>query len=470
MNQSVKYADDLLHTAKLMESPEALRNLHTFVGPDIFRGMMRRHIVDAYDSALKTWPGKSFLADTSGALMQTPSIKTLAAGETAFGLSAAEKAAGSTTRSIEAGQATAKAIDPQKFITNLGLDNKGGRLYAQIDEGLKLAGKGEPGKGIQNWMKHMPEELIDAGADAKTIQILSGKARQVTPGFVKAKDLDDFAQILESSFRDGIPDISTFIARRAQISGVQGALRAFLPGRTIAGGATAGGALPAVSMVHAVMFSLLARAGGKILTNPVNLKAANQILRATQDDIVRIWNPFTYHRAVTGKYYGAAPKALAVKNALHTIGANFNGELEELDMTLNDVMNQQGRRDQIEKVRQPTSGEELTEKINIFEKMKRAAQAQQGIREESLAPAVTGATDVASTSPTSVGTTTGNTFGGGATGSSIAQNQTMNPAAAASLYAGNTDAALANQFGVPNAPTQQMPRMAAKGGIISLVS
>ena len=464
MNQGIKYADDLLHTAKLMESPEALRNLHTFVGPDIFRGMMRRHIVDAYDSALKTWPGKSFLADTAGALTQTPQIKTLAAGQTQFGLSAAEKAAGATTRSIEAGQATAKAIDPQKFITNLGLDNQGGRLYAQIDEGLKLAAKGEPGKGIQNWMKHMPEELIDAGADAKTIQILGGKAKQVTPGFVTAKDLTDFAQILESSFRDGIPDISTFIARRAQISGVQGALRAFLPGKTIAGGATVGGALPAVSMVHAVMFSLLARQGGKILTNPINLKAANQILKATDEDIARIWNPFTYHK------FGSAPKALAVKNALQTIGANFNGELEELDMTLNDVMNQQGRRDQIEKVTQPTGEENLREKINIFEKMKQAAQAKQGIREESLAPAVTGAATAAPISPTSVDTTAGNTFGGGATGSSIAQNQVMNPNAAASLYAGNTDAALANQFGVPNAPTQQMPRMAAKGGIISLVS
>jgi hypothetical protein len=46
----------------------------------------------------------------------------------------------------------------------------------------------------------------------------------------------------------------------------------------------------------------------------------------------------------------------------------------------------------------------------------------------------------------------------------------MNPAAAASLYTGNTDAALANQFGNRNNPVQQMPRLAAKGGIISLVS
>ena len=34
----------------------------------------------------------------------------------------------------------------------------------------------------------------------------------------------------------------------------------------------------------------------------------------------------------------------------------------------------------------------------------------------------------------------------------------------------STDAALANQFGNRNNPVQQMPRLAAKGGIISLVS
>ena len=46
-------------------------------------------------------------------------------------------------------------------------------------------------------------------------------------------------------------------------------------------------------------------------------------------------------------------------------------------------------------------------------------------------------------------------------GSSILQNPNMNPAAAASLYEGNLDQALANRVA---------PRMAAKGGIISLVS
>ena len=46
-------------------------------------------------------------------------------------------------------------------------------------------------------------------------------------------------------------------------------------------------------------------------------------------------------------------------------------------------------------------------------------------------------------------------------GSSILQNPNMNSAAAASLYEGNLDQALANQAA---------PRMAARGGLISLIS
>ena len=439
-NQGTKYADDLLHTAKLMESPQAMQHLYEFVGPNIFRGMMRRHITNAYDSALTTWPGKSFL-DLNAPL-------------------------GATVRTGE-GVAAAKRIDPQEFITNLGLDAKGGRLYGTIEEGLNISQrKGE----LSPWMKHLPDELVDAGADRKTIQALgtgmnTTKFKEVTPGFVTAKDLTDFATVLESAFRGGVPDISTFIARRAQISGLKGAIRSFLPAS--GAGAAAGTAIPAVGMVHAVMFSLLARQSGKILTNPINLKAANQILKATDEDIARIWNPFTYHK------YGSAPKALAVKNALQTIGANFNGDLEELELQTQDALNSQRKRDQVNSFKQtePTTEEELGKKINIFEKMKQAAQAKQGIREESLAPAVTGDADMVSaapiSSPTSVGATTN--YSGGTTGSSIAANTTMNPNAAASLYTGNTDAALANQFGTPTGPTTQMPT-AARGGIISLVS
>ncbi len=476
MNKGVKYADDLLNTAKIMDSPDAMKHLHTLVGPDIFRGMMRRHIVNAYDSALTTWPGKSFMdmnvADLAGPLaLKSRNIKNLRAGETAFG------AEGAASRAIAGGQVARKAIDPVKFIKNLGLDKLDGRLYAQIDEGLSIAQKGQPGKNLPKWAAHGTDELIDAGARAETIKALGNSSKVIAnPGFVNAKDLTEFASILESSFRNGIPDISTFIARRAQISGLKGALRAFMPGlgmtKAAGYGAAAGGVMPSVSLIHGIAFSLIARQGGKSLTNPVNLRAFNQILRATDEDIANIYKPWTY-----GKY-GTAPKSIALKNALATIGANFNGDLEELDRSLAEAQNSQSRRVQFANVRSEVdklSGEgeetvkETVAKQNIFDKMKNA-RAANAIPGESLTPPVTGAGETAPTSPTSVGATTGNTFGGGATGSSIAQNQTMNPSAAASLYAGNTDAALANQFGVPNAPATQMPTRAAKGGIISLVS
>ena len=84
-------------------------------------------------------------------------------------------------------------------------------------------------------------------------------------------------------------------------------------------------------------------------------------------------------------------------------------------------------------------------------------------REQSIQPTVVGANNVSPTSPTS-------TAGSPVVGSSIATNTAMNPMAAANLYTGNTDAALAAQFGTPQGATQVMPRMASKGGIISLVS
>jgi hypothetical protein len=481
MNKGVKYADDILNTAKILESPMAMKHAHQLVGPDIFRGMMRRHIVNAYDSALTTWPGKSFMdmnvADLAGPFaFKARNLKNLRAGETAFGASAGPTG-GAASRAVTGGQAAAKAIDPIKFIKNLGLDKQNDRLWKTIEEGLELSQKGTPGAGVPKWAMNSADELIDAGARAETIKVLGNTTKVIkNPGFVTGNDLREFADILQSSFRGGIPDISLFIARRAQISGLRGALRAFMPGLgvTKAGGygAAAGGVLPGVSMLHGIAFSLIARQGGKSLTNPVNLNAFKQILRATDEDVASLFKPWTY-----GKF-GTAPKSLALKNALQTIGYNFNGDLEELELSLADVENQQRRRTKFANVRSEVDklageGEKNLEEQqqNIFEKMKQAREDQAtAIPEESLTPPVTGAGETAPTSPMSVDTAAGNTFGGGATGSSIAQNQTMNPSAAASLYAGNTDAALANQFGAPTTPVQQMPRMAARGGIISLVS
>ena len=113
-----------------------------------------------------------------------------------------------------------------------------------------------------------------------------------------------------------------------------------------------------------------------------------------------------------------------------------------------------------------TINDDMREKIQQqrenLEKMNQQRNFNE-LREQSIQPTVVGANNVSPTSPTS-------TAGSPVVGSSIAGNTAMNPGAAANLYAGNTDAALAAQFGTPTGAVQQMPRMAAKGGIISLVS
>ncbi len=52
LKQGTKYADQLLDTAKFMESPEAMKNFHRLVGDDIFRAALRRHVDNAYKSAV----------------------------------------------------------------------------------------------------------------------------------------------------------------------------------------------------------------------------------------------------------------------------------------------------------------------------------------------------------------------------------------------------------------------------------
>jgi len=257
-----------------------------------------------------------------------------------------------------------------------------------------------------------------------------------------------FTQILEKAFAGGVPDISTFIARRAQISGLRGAIGAFKPGAKTGVAGSGAGAVAGTPLMSAVMFSLIARQTGKIFTNPVNMKAFQYLL-----------NP-------------ANPKnSIAAARAMEVIGLNFKKDLDDLDRTLASIESEQLMKNDFQNLKSqlnPTNtiNDDMREKIQQqkenLEKMKQQRNLNE-LREQSIQPTVVGANNVSPTSPTS-------TAGSPVVGSSIANNTAMNPMAAANLYTGNTDAALAAQFGTPTGGTQVMPRMAARGGIISLVS
>jgi len=430
LKRGPKFADDLLDTAKFMESPEAMKNFHMLVGPDIFRAALRRHVENAYKQSVKPFKG-------------TSEIDTLFSGF----LRGVDDPRKFTPKGNEA-----TYVDVNSWKKLLGLSEPGSKEFETLNEAFKMASRAyKPGSKTPKWARTGSSDLLDAGAHAETVRILSDGTRKssIVARMPSTKEYLEFTQVLEKAFAGGIPDISTFIARRAQISGLRGALRAFTPGaKTGAAGAGAGGILGG-SLFAAVMFSLLARATGKILTNPVNMKAFKYLV-----------DPST------------TKTSIAAARALETIGLNFKAELDDLDRTLSDIESQELRKRDMqnykESIQSPLTGNE-EQLLKIQEKMNQMNQQKQfnEQREQSIQPTVVGANQ-APTSPTS-------TTGSPVVGSSIVGNQTMNPAAAASLYAGNTDMALANQyaggaFGTPQGATQQMPRMAARGGIISLVN
>ena len=429
MLKNTDYADKLLDTAKFMENPDAMKNFHTLVGPDIFRAALRRHVENAYKRSLKPFKGQSEIENVFSGFLRR----------------------GDDPRSFTPKNVEGSFVDVTDFKTRLGLLEPGSNKFQTLAEAFKIASKNyKPGSKIPKWADTGSAELLDAGAKEETVRILANGSRKssVVARMPTADEYLQFTQILEKAFAGGVPDISTFIARRAQISGLRGAIRAFTPGAQ-AGVAGAGGKYVAGTPIFkTVLFSLIARQVGKVFTNPVNMKAFQYVL-----------NP------------NNARNSVAYARAMEVIGLNFKKDLDDLDRTLASVESEQLMKNDFQNLKQeinPTNTinddtrEKFQQQRENLEKMKQQREFNK-FREQSIQPTVVGANNVSPTSPTS-------TAGSPVVGSSIATNTTMNPMAAANLYTGNTDAALAAQFGTPQGATQAMPRMAAKGGIISLVS
>ena len=429
MLKNTDYADKLLDTAKFMESPEAMKNFHTLVGPDIFRAALRRHVDNAYKGALKPFKGQS-------------EIDSLFSGFARRG----DDPRAFTPKNVEG-----SFVDVEAFKKALGLSDPGSNKFQTLAEAFKIASKNyKPGSKIPKWADTGSAELLDAGAKAETVRILADGSRKssVVSRMPTATEYLQFTQVLEKAFAGGVPDISTFIARRAQISGLRGAIRAFTPGAKSGVVGSGAGAVAGSTLFSTVMFSLLARQTGKIFTNPVNMKAFQYVL-----------NP------------NNARNSVAFARAMEVIGLNFKKDLDDLDRTLASVESEQLMKNDFQNLKQqinPTNtiNDDTREKFKQQQENLEKIQKQREFnkfREQSIQPTVVGDANVTPTSPTS-------TAGSPVVGSSIAGNTEMNPMAAANLYTGNTDAALAAQFGTPQGATQAMPRMAARGGIISLVS
>jgi len=382
--QGPRAADDLFATAFDSARPEAIRAFKHIVGPDVFNQTTRRFLQDAFEKSIEKGPKEGI-----------------------------------------------NQIDFKKFRAILGIDDPASTQYAALKEML-------PGA--------TPTASVGRGATATTPGGFNPKDFDATikpggliPGAVmegaesstaKLPTIDDikaWADLVEDVFKYGIPDISTFIARRAQISGLRGAIRSFMPLSNVgtqhavaAGGAAATGVFGSGIPIGVVLGTLLTRHFGKIMTNPINMRV--------------------FKNAIDYKLPERARNAAMVR-LFHA----FRNEVEDIDKELEQLEYQSIQ------PAQRSFTDKATENIgNIIEKvMPTRLQPQAQVQPTIQAPPQqvmptggdAGETQLASTAPVA--------------GSSLSESETLNPGAAQALYEGDTDAALAAQY-------------AAGGGLMTL--
>jgi len=284
--------------------------------------------------------------------------------------------------------------------------------------------------------------------------------------------LDEFRQLLdvmERVFKNGIPSMSVFMARRATIGGVRAGLNAALPTQILGSGTRTGaGTAGALSLIGGQWFWPLMgawtlRYGGKVITNPVNMRAYRNAIDSNLPESVRAVNLIRLMRNMPEEWESfdqdlaeleGAQKKLSKSGAnaamIDAWGSRALNLGERIVNTASKVGESilEGDTPYVPKFMEPT---------NLpFSYMKGDASAP--------APVYADQADIADEAGGAYGTT----------GSSITQNPNMSPNTAGWLYQGNTDAALASKYGGQKdggmIEPLNAPRKMDKRGIISLVS
>ena len=341
------------------------------------------------------------------------------------------------------------------FRKSLGIGDEGSALKNLMEEALpgpkvtklKIF---DPKDGI---FKDFDDELYATGVKEGLKDILG---EEVPESFLKAetrqlptiKEFGRLTTILDKLFENGIPRPAKFMMRRAIMGGTRSALNGIIPSRALGAGRVGGkeGAAIAAGTIGMGPLTMagvawLINYGGKVLTNPVSLRVFNNMMDANLGTTQRLANFTRIVRMYPEEWMA------------------FDTDLAEME-----------RRERIYRKSQIATNAATST----------AGKMKDAIMENVVGPVIgTGQdliTDPAGTILEGIKKTTevpGNpsilrkivgddpSFDMGSAGSSIMNNQTMNPSAAASLYEGNTDAALANQYG---GGTQ----MAADGGLMEL--
>ena len=333
----------------------------------------------------------------------------------------------------------AELFDGEIFRRALGL-GKGNPLKTLFEKALPgpQVSKIVVRDGQTGIVKEFDNVNFNEGLKAIKYDTPAGIAGRQAAQLPNLKDLEDFATLMTAAAANGIPEISTFMARRAVMGGIRSGIKSALPTsalglQTKTAGAGALAAFGSGWLIPAALAYGVRYMGG-IITSPPSLRAYRNILDDTLPEQVRLAN---FVRLVRLR-----PE-----------------EWQEFDRELAEVETGQRYREQVGQSMAPARSA-----LEIFgEAGKQALETGKGMVEDTMGtPGTSPAMNILDRiqnppQPDS------NYFADevSSIGSSILQSPNMNPAAAASLYEGNLDQALANRVA---------PRMAAKGGIISLVS
>ena len=122
-------------------------------------------------------------------------------------------------------------------------------------------------------VKEFDRELFGEGLERAGIEVGEGITEIQRRQLPTKAEFEKFATVFASAAQDGIPDISTFMARRAVMGGIRSGIASMLPGAALVGtGFGAGSWLIPAGLTWAMRY------GGHVMTKPIDLANLRNML------------------------------------------------------------------------------------------------------------------------------------------------------------------------------------------------
>ncbi len=311
-------------------------------------------------------------------------------------------------------------INPDLLAAGMGIGKSGSPIQELFKKALP--GPTVPEYKIFNGAKNRWENWYEDLWGKIPSNIPRSEVKAVTSSLPTYKDFEDLNLVLDRIFKYGMPNQSTFLARSTVLQGPVGAMKSSSPAAgmlTAYGTSTAAGAVaPILAMAPFFGFRYL----GKIVTNRIRMRNWKNAMDDTLPLVLRTRNLERLIQEMPDEYeeWYATVKDMESANRKRNMMNLNNNAMKNMQQGVSEAIPGilQGVGNAVDAIPAPLR-QPVTETIK-----------------ESITPEPNTYQDG----------TAAYTSGGGSTGSAITGSNVMNSNAAASLYTGNTDQALANQY------------------------